>query len=867
MSFLFQEIDTLKKVGIYSELPKYITENLNANFELRPYQESAFRNYITYFESKLRQRPTQTLFHMATGSGKTLIMAGLMIYLYKRGYRNFLFFVNLSNIVRKTKENFLTHASSKYLFADNVIIDGKKVSVKEVNNFQNVDNDSINVCFTTTQALHYDMCVVKENSLSFDDFNGKNVVLISDEAHHLSASTKKESQEEIDNNRHWEYTVNRIFQANPDNILLEFTATCDLKNSDVLAKYENKIIFDYPLAKFRDDLYSKEIKTLRSDSPVWERSLQAVLLSQYRLKVFQDHRLNIKPVVLLKSNRIKNNAENMTGFIENITSLTGEKINEVFENLRGQIPVMQEAYRYFIANGISFERLAQEIKEDFSAMHCISANDDKEVEKNQLLLNSLEDKDNPYRAVFAVDKLNEGWDVLNLFDIVRLYETRDGKGGSKDGGYKPGAGTISEAQLIGRGARYCPFQVDDEQPKYQRKYDNDVDNQLRICETLYYHCWNEPRYISELHTALREIGLDIENVTTVHYQLKESFKADELYLSGYVFTNERVLKSRKDVFELLPEVRNKVYDVAIAVGKSGEDTVLEGISSDKRVETYIYTTTFSAIAKINYSTVNRALRQFEVFKFNALKSYFPNLKSTREFVEDEKYLGNIQLKITSKYNIPPLTVLYKACVDVLSKMALNISGIEEIYEGTKEFKAHKLSEYIKDKRVNYTPKAGGVGVSQNHSSVVASSRMDLSKEDWFVFNDNYGTSEEKAFVAYFKDYVNILQTKYDKVYLLRNERQIHLYSFEGGERFEPDYILYLRKNRADSVERRIVYIEPKGTHLLESDKWKEDFLLALEGKAVPTVAFVENSEYKICGFHFFNTDCRSVEFADDMATL
>ncbi len=867
MSFLFQEIDTLKKVGIYSELPKYITENLNANFELRPYQESAFRNYITYFESKLRQRPTQTLFHMATGSGKTLIMAGLMIYLYKRGYRNFLFFVNLSNIVRKTKENFLTHASSKYLFADNVIIDGKKVSVKEVNNFQNVDNDSINVCFTTTQALHYDMCVVKENSLSFDDFNGKNVVLISDEAHHLSASTKKESQEEIDNNRHWEYTVNRIFQANPDNILLEFTATCDLKNSDVLAKYENKIIFDYPLAKFRDDLYSKEIKTLRSDSPVWERSLQAVLLSQYRLKVFQDHRLNIKPVVLLKSNRIKNNAENMTGFIENITSLTGEKINEVFENLRGQIPVMQEAYRYFIANGISFERLAQEIKEDFSAMHCISANDDKEVEKNQLLLNSLEDKDNPYRAVFAVDKLNEGWDVLNLFDIVRLYETRDGKGGSKDGGYKPGAGTISEAQLIGRGARYCPFQVDDEQPKYQRKYDNDVDNQLRICETLYYHCWNEPRYISELHTALREIGLDIENVTTVHYQLKESFKADELYLSGYVFTNERVLKSRKDVFELLPEVRNKVYDVAIAVGKSGEDTVLEGISSDKRVETYIYTTTFSAIAKINYSTVNRALRQFEVFKFNALKSYFPNLKSTREFVEDEKYLGNIQLKITSKYNIPPLTVLYKACVDVLSKMALNISGIEEIYEGTTEFKAHKLSEYIKDKRVNYTPKAGGVGVSQNHSSVVASSRMDLSKEDWFVFNDNYGTSEEKAFVAYFKDYVNILQTKYDKVYLLRNERQIHLYSFEGGERFEPDYILYLRKNRADSVERRIVYIEPKGTHLLESDKWKEDFLLALEGKAVPTVAFVENSEYKICGFHFFNTDCRSVEFADDMATL
>ena len=121
--------------------------------------------------------------------------------------------------------------------------------------------------------------------------------------------------------------------------------------------------------------------------------------------------------------------------------------------------------------------------------------------------------------------------MLKLFDIVRLYETRDGKKG------KPGAGTISEAQLIGRGARYCPFRVDDEQPKYQRKFDDDVDNPLRICETLYYHCWNEPRYISELHTALREIGLDIEGIVTKQSELTKSFVNDDFYQTGYVFTN------------------------------------------------------------------------------------------------------------------------------------------------------------------------------------------------------------------------------------------------------------------------------------------------------------------------------------------
>ena len=63
MPFLYEKIDTLREVGVSKELPKYIPENLNPNFELRPYQNNAFENFITYFESdKLCQKPTQTLF-------------------------------------------------------------------------------------------------------------------------------------------------------------------------------------------------------------------------------------------------------------------------------------------------------------------------------------------------------------------------------------------------------------------------------------------------------------------------------------------------------------------------------------------------------------------------------------------------------------------------------------------------------------------------------------------------------------------------------------------------------------------------------------------------------------------------------------
>lgn len=352
-----------------------------------------------------------------------------------------------------------------------------------------------------------------------------------------------------------------------------------------------------------------------------------------------------------------------------------------------------------------------------------------------------------------MDKLNEGWDVLNLFDIVRLYETRDGKNGI------PGKTTMKEAQLIGRGARYCPFKITEEQEKYQRKYDNDIDNPLRICEELYYHCWNEPRYISELHTALREIGIDLDKTVTRNYVLKEEFKEDDIYKSGYVFVNERLLKSRNEVVGLLPSVRDKIFNISIATGRSGEDIIMEDNSSqDSNPNTYTYKTTIGEIADINYAIVYKALCKYSVFKFNVLKSYFPNLKSTKEFVYDKNYLGYIRLHITSKYETPTADILYSACVKALGNIAESISGIEETYEGSSEFTARYIHDIFKNKRCNYIdPHDGGLGISQNDNSVPIAWKMDLSKEDWFVFEDNYGTSEEKAFVAYFKEYVKDLK--------------------------------------------------------------------------------------------------------------
>ncbi|MBQ8036114.1 MAG: DEAD/DEAH box helicase family protein [Proteobacteria bacterium] len=166
MTFLYERFDTLREYGHTSSLPSYIAHNLNPEFELRPYQIETFENFITHFEGDKRAKPLQLLFHMATGSGKTLIMAGLMLYLYKQGYRNFLFFVNLTNIIEKTKENFLNPASSKYMFSDEIVLDGERIRIQQVNNFQYADKNAINICFSTTQGLHSDMLLTKENGMS-----------------------------------------------------------------------------------------------------------------------------------------------------------------------------------------------------------------------------------------------------------------------------------------------------------------------------------------------------------------------------------------------------------------------------------------------------------------------------------------------------------------------------------------------------------------------------------------------------------------------------------------------------------------------------------------------------------------------------
>ena len=819
-----------------TEIPDYLRDNLNPKFELRPYQEEAFARFFLCFEEDFdgKEKPLHFLFNMATGSGKTLIMAGLILYLYERGYRNFLFFVNSTNIIEKTKDNFLNPLSSKYLFNENIHFGSVRVSVTPVPNFEGVNENDINICFTTIQKLHLDLTTQKENALTYEDFKDKKIVLLADEAHHINTSTKAGQELLIS----WEKTVERIFGQNPDNLLLEFTATLDYTHRSLADKYRNKVLYKYDLRQFRNDGYSKDVYIVQADFEEKDRIIQALILSQYKQEVAAKHPINLKPVILFKAQRtIAQSKENKDRFHNIVENLSTEDIQQIQD--KSNLSLVKRAFTFFDENGIGPDQLAERLRREFDESCCISVNEEVEKENQQILLNTLEDRDNRIRAIFAVQKLNEGWDVLNLFDIVRCYTTRDARAG------KPGKTTIAEAQLIGRGARYFPFVADDNPDPYRRKFDKNLTAELRVLEELHYHSVNDSRYISEIRTALIDEGMLDERTVEKRLKLKKPFKETDFYKRGIIYINERVENKNESVRSFADiNVSSKSYHYSLATGRGSSEAVLDDSAP---VQQIVEAGRRNILVRdIPFHIVRAAIARNPFFAFNSLKTYFPHIKSVREFIQTEEYLGGltITLQADERYLLFNKTYL-AAMTGLLNRIASELRQNVPEYRGTESFEPSSINAIFTDKILKL----------DKDSERADGDEQLVSDREWYVFNANYGTSEEKAFVRMLDAQIDELKEKYDGIYLVRNERHFKIYNFDDGEGFEPDFVLFLREKNGNTLIHQI-FIEPKGRFLEKHDKWKADFLEQIKekfpGKVWEFKTQRETQKYRLIGVPFYN---------------
>lgn len=841
------ELGLLKK-----DIPSHVISNIAGTIALRPYQIKALERWLYYIDD-FPQRPTNPhlLFHMATGSGKTVLMAALILDLYKRGYRNFLFFVNSAQIIEKTKENFLNSASAKHLFSSTVRIEDKPVDIRAVDTFDAVSDTAINIHFTTIQGLHTRMQAPKENAVTIEDFRDHKVAMISDEAHHLNAETKKTlTKGEAEDKASWESTVSEIFRQNSENMLLEFTATVDLGHEAIRAKYADKILYDYSLRQFREDGYSKDIELRQADLPPAERMMQAMVLSQYRRKVAEAHGLHCKPVILMKSKTIKDSGDNEADFTTMVAGLSGGALDTLRAASEGD-ETLSRAFAFIMDDrGMSSADFARELQGDFAPEKVVNVNNPKDLESRQIELNALEDRNNEIRVVFAVDKLNEGWDVLNLFDIVRLYDTRDGKAN------KVGKTTMAEAQLIGRGARYFPFVAPDQMdaPREKRKFDNAIDNPLRILEELHYHCSHNPKYIQDIRNALRETGMLDETARTVRLRLKGSFKQTDLYEHEFVWVNDRVKNPRDDVTGLEAyKLEGHFTYPNLMTGRVTEASAFGGGRLTLKHSSKEPVSRDFKLANFGKGILGFAMDANDFFHFTNLQSYFPKLISSSQFVASDVYLGGVTVNVRGlPADLDNLTARQKLDIAqyVLKQIESGVKRESVEYIGTKDFKPYPIKDRFTDKMLKLRIE-GETGLSWTESNVPGLDQIDLCGKAWHAYNDSYGTDQEKQFIKHMHDQEARLRGIYDDFYLLRNEKAVKLYDFDSGRAFEPDFVLFLRKKGQEVSTILQLFIEPKGDQLRPQDDWKQDFLEKLKGNARLDTVF-QGRDYRVLGLPFFN---------------
>ena len=920
IKYLYETIDSeARRLRILQpEIPKYILENLRHSFF--EWQQEAFDNFLLYQEIKKIEDPnsyTHLMFNMATGSGKTMLMAAAILYYYKQGYRHFLFFVNQNNILDKTISNFINSTHTKHLFTNPIFIDNTTISVKSVEVFS--DNpQGIEIKFTTIQQLYKDIHTEKENKTTLGNLHKRNIIMLADEAHHLNANTKnitiiedffdkelKGSKAEKEK-KGWEYTViefilkkrnpgDKKLPSNNGNVLLEFTATIP-SHSEVIKKYSDKIIYKFELVDFLKKGFTKEINLISSTLDEKERTLHALLFHWYRHEIALKYGIiNFKPVILFRSKEIEDSKKDHKKFLDwldrletkdfdflnNISKKIIEDRSIDFSNI---VKSRTEKVLEFIENeNKGYSKAVQWLKDNFTENNTIITNSKTNKKKTEeitaeqeKLLNSLEDTDNKIRAIFTVKRLTEGWDVLNLFDIVRLYQGQN-SGGSNT---KVPEATISEKQLIGRGVRYFPFIYEDK-PQNQRKFDGELEHELRVLEELHYYTYDEKsRYISHLKEELRKEGYIRDDRVVRTYELKKSFKKSEFYKNTKLFYNKRIPnpkrknKSLDDIpKDFLVPYRIKGLEMVEEIMDYDSQESLQKLNIKERGLMTIKKN-FKDIEKhIFLKAVNiKAKQENALFQFEKLSEEL-NIKSIDDL--QTNILANFQITI-----IAPQGTKYEY-IEGKEKLNIMLILLRRIFGELKKQIAPEIgSDFMARDFKDFFSQPKSKLIIENNATKALEN--ELKQDNWYVLNSFTGTSEEAAMIEFIKVTTGNLDKECNQFYLLRNEEVYKIYDFKTAKGFCPDFILFLKskdkgkfthnKTVTHSEKYYQIFIEPKGEQYLGYDKsikgnalnkrtfktgkegWKEEFLEDISKRyGLSEIIQAENAKYRLIGLPFFCT--------------
>jgi len=811
---------------------------------LREYQLKALGREVYYFDSyKKKRAPVHLMFNAATGAGKTALMAWNIGYLLAKGYQNFVFLVNSTTIVEKTKRNFLDSSSRKYLFHP-----AKTFEVQEVSAFPNEALPGVAyIKFSTVQGLCSEMLTPRENSFDAESARRQKIVILGDEAHHFNSATKKKDApiETLKNakarlalealqdpeanldkvakslvsgwekaSRSWEESIGYLMGLNAENVLLEFTATLP-QEAAVLAKYEDKLVFKYGLKEYRNDGFTKEIELARlgadTEADRFDRMACALLMSQYRRILFArpELKVNCTPVILFKSNSIADNEHNLATFTRLVQELQGDQLEQLVDKYAGTKigGLMNNA---LAAAGGAHHMVAQ-LQQDF-AVDRVRIVDSSNKKEDLSFLSQLDDRGNRIRAIFAVDMLNEGWDVLSLFDIVRLYETRSNVSDKATGKIKPGPQTVSEAQLVGRGARYFPFVAAAGQDAYLRKYDEDLENEFRLLETLFYYSSQDNKYVQELKVALTTEGL-WDEPAQVTLKLKESFVDFVKRNRVKLWVNSvDASKSRISLVDLEP--KSLRFNFLTGGGLLQLMVVTDDVSNAESSQSGSKVVAEKmCLSQFSLAVLMKAVKITHGARLPTLQALFSDVTGIADILKWLKRATVIVVKDAGR-ELAPRELVSMAQSVLMEGLARAEKKAKHL--ATQTFVARPLLELIQSSKV---VRLGG-------DSKLASYSIG---DDWFSHDKLVGTSEERSLVDAVREKLMDpgFLAQYSDAYLIRNEKDFSVFA-PDGRAFQPDFILMFSDKASGDGKAFQLFIEPKGEHLVEHDQWKEDALLSFD---------------------------------------
>jgi type III restriction enzyme len=383
-------------------------------------------------------------FEMATGSGKTLLMAGNVLYLHSKGIKNILILVKGKTIYDKTIREFDIN-NKKCIFNKAMgykynLITGDNYQNKSSNYDENVDFNlfvfNIEKFFEKSGPTGEKIMKVTKpweesvwkdkggHTVSLVDFlKNEKIAVITDEAHHY--------QNKISN---------EIIKMFHPVIVPEYTATAVISDAQ---RKQQKRIYIYPVNQYIRDGYGKRIRAYGFD-PVHlsfevqdqindtdkERLVLGILVHLIKKKSLDDR---LKSVLLLRCRGIPH-ANEMYRYISEEMQLDEDFVREAYSRI-----IQDDEYNIInlIKEMVPIQELLdyiENVNEKAFVIHSDNRN-------NKDILDKFDNiETNSQEIVVQVDVATEGWNIDNVYTILILTNNR-------------GNVKTYVKQLIGRGLR------------------------------------------------------------------------------------------------------------------------------------------------------------------------------------------------------------------------------------------------------------------------------------------------------------------------------------------------------------------------------------------------------------------------------